>query len=84
MGAHLDRVLSTGASSRFAGLRQAGYLPTDFPSLEELARQADAGLGTATDSRQLLDSKVHSSLVVAYSRVRYTRVGHTLEYATPG
>jgi len=94
MGAHLDRVLSTCASSRFAlrtlkshglrpgelhmvtrattvsslmyltpvwwgftdasersglnrliaGLRRAGYLPTDFPSFEELARQADAGV----------------------------------------
>jgi len=38
----------------------------------------------ATDSRQLLDSRVPSSLVVAYSRVRHTRVGRTLEYATPG
>jgi len=37
-----------------------------------------------TDSRQLFDSRVHSSLVVAYSRVRHTRVGRTLEYATPG
>jgi len=46
------------------------------------------GVGAATDSRQLLDSRVglHSSLVVAYSRVRHTRVGRTLEYvvtATP-
>jgi len=94
MGAHLDRVLATCASSWFAlrtlrshglrpgklhvvtrattvsslmyaspawwgftdasersrlnrliaGLMQAGYLPTDFPTFEELARQADAGL----------------------------------------
>ena len=34
-----------------------------------------AGVGAATDSRQHLDSGVHSSLVVTYS---------TLEYATPG
>jgi len=27
-----------------AGLRRAGYLPTNFPSFEELARQADACL----------------------------------------
>src|SRR6218665_2466422 len=27
-----------------AGLMQAGFLPTDFPTFEELARQADAGL----------------------------------------
>jgi len=43
-----------------------------------------AGVGDATDSRQLLDYRVHSSLVVAYSRVRHTRVGRTLEYATAG
>jgi len=43
-----------------------------------------AGVGAATDSRQLLDSRVHSSLVVAYSRVRHTRVGRTLEHSTPG
>src|SRR6218665_414294 len=41
-------------------------------------------VGAVTDSRQLLDSKVLSSLVVAYSRVRHTRVGRTLEYSTPG
>jgi len=35
-------------------------------------------VGAATDSRQLLDSKVHSSLVVAYSRVHHTRVGRSL------
>ena len=39
-----------------------------------------AGVGAATDSRQLLDSRVHSSLVLAYSRVRHTRVERTLEY----
>src|SRR6218665_3100335 len=94
MAAHLDRVLATCASSRFAlrtlrshglrpgelhvvtrattvssliyaslawwgftdalersrldlliaGLMRAGYLPTDFPTFEELARQADADL----------------------------------------
>src|SRR6218665_3507932 len=44
----------------------------------------ETGVGAATDSRQLLDSRVHSSLVVTYSRVRHTRVGRTLEYATPG
>jgi len=40
-----------------------------------------SGVGAATDSRQLLDSRVHvySSLVVTYSRVRHTRVGHTLD-----
>src|SRR6218665_2233329 len=27
-----------------AGLMRAGHLPTDFPTFEELARQADAGL----------------------------------------
>ena len=43
-----------------------------------------AGVGAATDSRQLLNSRVHSALVVAYSIVRHTRVGRTLEYATPG
>jgi len=32
------------------------------------------GVGATTDSRQLLDSRVHSSLVVAYSRVHHTRV----------
>jgi len=42
------------------------------------------GVGAATDSRQLLYSRVHSSLVVAYSVVRHTWVGCTLEYATPG
>ena len=41
------------------------------------------GVGAATDSRQLLDSRVLSYLVVAYSRVRHTRVGRTVEYATP-
>src|SRR6218665_159635 len=41
-----------------------------------------SGVGVATDSRQLLDSGVHSSLVVAYSRERYTRARRTLEYAT--
>ena len=35
------------------------------------------GVGAARDSRQLLDSRVHSSLVVAYSRVRHTRVRET-------
>ena len=39
----------------------------------------NTGGGAATDSRQLLDSRVHSALVVAY-----TRVGRTLEFATPG
>jgi len=39
------------------------------------------GVGADTDSRHLLDSRVHSSLVVAYYRVRHTRVGRTLEYA---
>src|SRR6218665_308001 len=29
------------------------------------------GVGAATDSMQLLDSRVHSSLVVAHSRVRH-------------
>ena len=43
-----------------------------------------AGVRAATDSRQLLDSRVHSSLVVAYSRVRHTRVGRTLKYAKTG
>jgi|SRR6218665_1671813 len=38
-----------------------------------LLRPGSAGVGAATDSRQLLDSRVHSSLV-----------GRTLEYATPG
>jgi len=42
------------------------------------------GVGAAADSRQLLDSRVHFSLVVAYSRIRHTRVGRTQEYATPG
>ena len=42
-----------------------------------------AGEGAATNSRQLLDSRVHSSLVAAYSRVCHTQVGRTLEYATP-
>ena len=43
-----------------------------------------ADVGAATDSRQLLDSRVHSSLVVAYSRVPQTRVGRTLEYVLSG
>src|SRR6218665_2093041 len=43
-----------------------------------------AGVGATTDSRQLLDSRVHSSLVVAYSRVCRTQVGRTLEYVPPG
>ena len=43
-----------------------------------------AGVGATTYYWQLLDSRVHSFLVVAYSRVHQTRVGHTLEYATPG
>ena len=42
-----------------------------------------AGVVAATDSRQLLDSRVHSSLVVAYSRTRHTRVRRTLEYVLP-
>jgi len=42
------------------------------------------GVGAATDSKQLLDSRVHSSLVVEYSRVRHTRVERTLEYVTLG
>src|SRR6218665_3854316 len=42
-----------------------------------------AGVGTATDSRQLFDSRVHSSLVVAYSKVRHTRAERTLEYVLP-
>ena len=47
-------------------------------------RRRPAGVGAATDSRQLLDSRVHSSLVVAHSRVRHTRVGRTLEYVLAG
>src|SRR6218665_1363820 len=43
-----------------------------------------AGVGAATDSRQLLNSRVNFSLVVAYSRVRHTRVKRTLEYVLPG
>ena len=43
-----------------------------------------AGVGAATDSRQLFDSRVHFSLVVAYSKVRHIRVARTLEYATLG
>jgi len=30
------------------------------------------GVGSTTDSRQCLDSRVHSSIVVTYSRVRPT------------
>jgi len=51
---------------------------------EKVSACRNAGVEAATDSRQLLDSRVLSSLVVAYSRVRHTRVGRTLEYATPG
>ena len=47
-------------------------------------RLRSAAVGDARDSRQILNYKVHSSLVVAYSRVRRTRVRRTLEYATPG
>ena len=47
-------------------------------------QRAGAGLVAATDSTQLLDSRVHSSLLVAYSRVRHSWVGRALEYATPG
>jgi len=54
------------------------------------ASVSGAGVGTATDFRQLLDSSVHSSLVVAYSRVghpgrTYSRVRptRTLEYILP-
>src|SRR6218665_4222970 len=39
-----------------------------------------SGVGAATDSGQLFDSRVHSSLVVSYSRVRHTRVGRTLTH----
>jgi len=44
------------------------------------------GVGAVTDSRQLLDSRVHSALVVAYmySRVRHTLIGRTLEYVLSG
>jgi len=44
-----------------------------------------AGVGAATDSRQLLDSRVYSYLVVAYSRVLYSRVRptRTLKYSLP-
>jgi len=50
----------------------------------QLVKISAAGVVAATDSRQLLDSRVHSFLVVTYARVRHTRVGRTLEYATPG
>ena len=35
--------------------RCLGEVAIDFPSFEELARQADAGVEAATDSRQLFD-----------------------------
>jgi len=47
-------------------------------------KKLGAGVEVATDSMQLFDSRVHYSLVVAYSRLRHTRVGRTLEYATTG
>src|SRR6218665_2075412 len=49
-----------------------------------LNKVVSAGVGAATDFRQLLDSILHHSLVVAYSRVCHIRVGRTLEYATLG
>src|SRR6218665_1872627 len=56
-------------------------MQVDKGRLGKLARGTiGTAVGAATDSRQLLDSRVHSSSVVAYSRVRQTRVGRTLEY----
>src|SRR6218665_1650270 len=48
-------------------------------------KEIGAGVGAATDPRQLLNSRVHSSLVLAYSRVCHTRrIGRTLDYVLPG
>ena len=41
-----------------------------------------AGVGAATDSRKLLESRVHGDCSHHGSRVLPTRVGRTLEYAT--
>jgi len=52
-------------------------ISTDYlkPFVKETSSsEFKAGVGAATDSSQLLDSRVQSSLVVAYSRVRHTRL----------
>ena len=55
----------------------------DSPSTPSQLRLLYAGVGAATDSRQLLDSRAHGDCSHpgrTYSRVRYTR---TLEYILP-
>ena len=81
MLAELSLVQDFNVDGRFSSIRHSGVT-------------RGAGVGAATDSRQLLDSRVHSSLVVPYSsmphpgrtycRVHHTRVGRTLEYVLPG
>jgi len=66
-----------------------GMLPIGSKTFGRRCLGAD--VGAATKSMQLLDSRVHSSLVVAYSRVRPTRTQEyflpyswwTLEYVLP-
>ena len=65
-------------------------------STQSAASYIGVGLGAPTDSRQLLDSiesmanavtmdsRLHCALVVVNSRVRPTRVWHTLEYVLIG
>ena len=61
-----------------------GYASSGDTLIRDKSR-LDPGLGATMDSRQLLDSRVHSSLVVTFSRVRLNRVGRTctLEYVLP-
>ena len=66
------------------GWNVRGESPGKISEYRPVRKVLMPGVGAATDSRQLLDSRVHSSLLVAYSRVRHTQVGRTLEYATSG
>src|SRR6218665_448913 len=85
-GAHLSWRVNVGRSF-VTGSRRANVgrsFVTALSCQRSCVGALMSGVGSATDSRKLLDSRVHSSLVVAYSRLGHTLVGRTLEHATPG
>jgi len=67
-------------------VRSSGHIrPAASPSVARAAQQEKRPFQSRCRSRsgvygQLLNSRVHSALVMAYSRVRHSRVGRTLEF----
>ena len=79
-----DKLLQESNLTNWTAWQQRSGVPRGRHGATSPGRHLQrGGVGGATDSRQLLDSRVHSSLVVTYSRVRHTRVGRTYSIARP-